>query len=100
LKSIAVFCSVVEASGDAQIIRGLLNQLCTASPPTEELVALLPNFGQQVEQTANFCNLDPATDPGQLLSNVRSKCTTWRGLLGTICSGQRELCIAIFGGVP
>ena len=99
LKNVAVFCSMAEGSSDAQIIRDMLKQLCSSSPPTEDIVALVPNYRQQVEQTADFCNLDPATDPGQFLSAVLYKCTTWSGLINTICSNQRELCIAIFGAV-
>lgn len=97
LKRVAVFCSMAKGSSDTQMIGGMLNQLCSSSPPTEDIMALLPNFWQQVEQTANFCNLYPVTDPGKFLSAVFSKCNTWSGLLNTICSSRRELCFAIFG---
>ena len=97
LKNVAVFCSMAEGSSDAQIIRDMLKQLCSSSPPTEDIVALVPNYRQQVEQTADFCNLNPATDPGQFLLAVLDKCNTWSLLINTICSSQRELCKAILG---
>ena len=97
LKSVAIFCSMAEGSSDAQMIRDMLKQLCSSSPPTKDIVALVPNYRQQVEQTANFCNINPGTDPGQFLLAVLDKCATWSGLINTICSSQRELCKAIFG---
>ena len=97
LKSVAIFCSMANGSSDAEMIGGMLFQLCSSIPPTEDIVALLPNFRQQVEQTANLCNLYPVTDPEQFLSAINSECTTWSELLSTICSIQQELCIAIFG---
>ena len=97
LKSIADLCSIAKGSSDAQLIGGILFQLCSSIPLTEDLVALLPDFRQQVEQTANLCNLYPVIDPEQLLSAINSECATWSGLLSTICSIQQELCNAVLG---
>lgn len=96
LKSVSVFCSLVTVSGDAQMLGMLFMQLCERAPPMDKIVAILPNYREMVQDSANLCDIRP-TSYAEFLSTVRSKCSAWSGLLDTICSNNQELCMAIFG---
>ena len=103
LKKFNQLCSLAKqsASGNTQMISILLSQLCSEAPPTDKIVAVLPNLRQMIEETSNFCNIYPTfTSPEEVLSTVRSRCTAWDENRGSICGTLPNLCRAVFSGMP